>query len=506
MLEFFRHHRGAFLIFLTVIIIISFSFWGGWTRARGGATSPNDTAFTIYGRNYTRAEAQRFDRLLGLAQSVGMLQFAIELLTAARNYESMDGSPLDFTLNLIVLEKLMNEFGIHPSDAEAMEALRQLQPFQKNGKFDEAQAANFEELLGMNGFRSTDLLELVKYEIGFRKLKELVTRNYTASPFSGEKRYAAMYQTIKASTVALDLETFKKEAKVEDAEIQKRYDEQKDSFKTAEKRAVSWVLIPKPEGLDKIEDAAERDKKQAEYNEKARRFVEATYQPGAKLASVAAEHQVKVEKTELFEESSPPEALSDAAGLPAAIFALNPGDHPITDAKEGSKGYYIAELIQIEEPKQQELAAVKDQIRDTLVEQKAREAMATAINDAREFLAKGLKEGKKLADLAKEKKLTLSEVPEFDANTPPASIPNAYQIAQEAEAAAPGSVSKPVPTPAGVLLVIVNAKELRKREDAASTKEQISTSLTSSEREQIFQSWFGRQKTAADVKLQLRVG
>ena len=56
MLEFFRRHRGAFLIVLTVIIIVSFSFWGGWGRTRGDQVDRNATAFKIYGKEYTYRE------------------------------------------------------------------------------------------------------------------------------------------------------------------------------------------------------------------------------------------------------------------------------------------------------------------------------------------------------------------------------------------------------------------------------------------------------------------
>lgn len=506
MLEFFRHHRGAFLIFLTVIIIISFSVWGGWTRAPGGGASPTDRAFSIYGRTYTRAETERYQRLFGLAQSTGMFNFAIELLMASRNFESLDGSPLDFSLNLIVLEHLMDEFDIHPSDSEAMEAMRQLQPFQKDGKFDEGLAYNFQEILGMNGMRMSDLLGLLKYEIAFRKLKDLVSKNYSASPLSAEKHYAAMYQTIKASTIAFDLESFKKNVKITDEDIQKTFDDKKENFKTREKRGASWVLFAQPADLDKIEDVAERNKKEAEFTEKVRAFYAETDKPGARLEELAKAHALTVEKAEPFEEASPPEALKEAGDLAARVFDLIPGERSITDPVKTDKGYYFAELGEIIEPKQQELAEVRDQIRDSLTEQRAREAMATAANEAREFLQAGLKEGKKLAELAAEKNLAVTEVPEFDANTPPAAIPNAYQIAQEAEAGAPGTVSKPVSTDSGLLLVVVNAKELRKREDSASMRESVAASIASRERDQIFRAWFGRQKEAANVKLHLRVG
>lgn len=506
MLAFFRHHRGAFLTFLTVIIIISFSFWGGYTRSGGNTGAPTDHAFTLYGRDYTIGEMQRSQRLFELSRMLGMYQFGLELVMANYQHQTRDSSPVDFTFNLLVLQKQMKELGIEPSDAEAIEGLQKLQAFQKEGKFDPAQAAIVEENLGTYGFRSTDLLELVKYDIGFRKLKELITKNYTPSQVAAEKRYASMYQTIKASTIAFSLDQFKKDAKVEEAEIKKTYEEKKEDYKTPEKRAIRYVFFEKPADLDKIEDVAARNKKTADFTEIVRQFYAQTDQPGAKIETLATTQKLKVETTELFAEDAPPAALKEIDSLVSATFDLDLTAKPISDPIQTEKGYYFAELIKAEEPKQQELADVQAKIRESLIEQKAKEAMATKVNDTREALAAALKEGKKLEDLAKEKALTLSPLPEFSPNMPPADLANAYDIAREAESTAAGAITKPIPTENGVLLVVVNAKELRKREDGDTTREGVQTSLTTNEREQIFRAWFGRQKEAANLKFEIKIG
>jgi hypothetical protein len=506
MLAFFRHHRGAFLIILTVVIIISFTFMGGYTRSGGNTGAPTDRAFAIYGREYTIAEMQRTQRLFELSRMLGMYQFGLELVMASYQHQTRDSSPVDFTFHLLVLKKKMKDLGIEPSDAEAMEGLQKLQAFQKEGQFDAAQAAIVEENLGAYGFRSADLLELVKYDIGFRKLKELITKNYTPSALAAEKRYASMYQTIKASTIAFSLEQFKKDAKVDDEEVKKTYEEKKDSYKTAEKRAISYVFFEKPADLEKIEDEAERNKKTADFTETVRTFYSETDKPDAKLAALAAAQKLKVETTELFAEDAPPEALKEIESLVSAAFDLDATEQPISDPVQTEKGYYFAELIKVEEPKQQELAEVQEKIRESLIEQKAKEAMATSVNDTREALAAALKEGKKLEDIAKEKNLTLSPLPEFSPNMPPADLANAYDIAKEAEGAAAGGVTKPIPTENGVLLVVVNEKELRKREEGDTTREGVQTSLTTNEREQVFRAWFGRQKEEANLKFELKIG
>lgn len=506
MLAFFRHHRGAFLIILTVVIIISFTFMGGYTRSGGNTGAPTDRAFTIYGRDYTIAEMQRSQRLFELSRMLGMYQFGLELVMASYQHQTRDSSPVDFTFNLLVLKQKMNDLGIEPSDAEALEGLQKLQAFQKDGKFDPAQAAIVEENLGPYGFRSSDLLELVKYDIGFRKMKELITKNYTPSQLASDKRYASMYQTIKASTIAFALDQFKKDAKVEDEEVKKAYEEKKENYMTPEQRVIRYVFFEKPADLEKIEDEAERNKRTADFTETVRLFYAETDKPDANLEALAAAQKLKVETTELFAEDAPPEPLKEIDALVSTAFGLDATEQPISDPIQTDKGYYFAEVIKVEEPKQQELAEVQDKIRETLTDQKAKEAMATAVNDTREALTAGLKEGKKLEDLVKEKNLTLSPLPEFSPNMPPADLANAYDIAREAEGAAAGSVTKPIPTENGVLLVVVNDKELRKREEGDTTREGVQTSLVTNEREQIFRAWFARQKEDANLKFELKIG
>ena len=72
MLEFFRRHRGAFLISLTVIIILSFTVWGGWKKSgMAGAPSGSDRAATIYGKDFTHSELARLDRFRSLYYQLG---------------------------------------------------------------------------------------------------------------------------------------------------------------------------------------------------------------------------------------------------------------------------------------------------------------------------------------------------------------------------------------------------------------------------------------------------
>ncbi|MCX6853583.1 MAG: peptidyl-prolyl cis-trans isomerase [Verrucomicrobia bacterium] len=519
MLEFFRRHRGAFLTTLTVIIILSFSVWGGWKSSNGEqmATS-SDPAFTIYGREYSVGEMQKYQRY---QQVIYMLQM-YDLLGLSQAAQEPEAKGNDFVYNVLVLQRQMDELGIHPSDAEAKAELEKQNALQENGKYSPQRAYNLQQNLGMYGMSGGDLLEVAKISIGYNKVQELIGKNYIPSPVETEKAYASRNQTLKIQTIDFKLEDFKKAAQVKDEEIQKYYDEKKDSYKSTEKRAVSYVLfenpkdVPPPAAPDpktpdpkaaEVAKKAEEDKqtKLKEQVELVNKFNAASFEPTAKFDDIAKNLKVKAEVLSAFTNDAAPEAIKDEADLLKQIFAINKEHRPISDPVKGTKGYYIFTVTKIEESKQQALAEVKDKVKETLVAQKAQEAMSKAVNEARTALTDGLKAGKKVEDLAKDKKLTLAPVKELSIAEPPADLPNAYQISPEAEKTPAGAVTKAIDTDTGAILVYVSARELRKRDDSAALRKTTEDRNASDERKRLFEAWFAGKRKEAAVRIQVKL-
>jgi len=224
------------------------------------------------------------------------------------------------------------------------------------------------------------------------------------------------------------------------------------------------------------------------------------------LDQIAKDLKEKVLSVPAFEQESPPEALKGESTLLKAVFELATKAQPVSDTVKTEKGWYIFSVPVVEEPKQKELAAVKDEIKEKLITQKATEARTKAVNEIRDFIVAGLKDKKKIEDLAKEKKLVLSAVTTINnASPPPATeVPNAPQIAQAAAKTAVGEISQAVDTEKGNLLVFVNAKELYKSDSAAAVRKQQADSVSSKEREGLFQAWFARKLEEAAIKSAVR--
>jgi hypothetical protein len=501
MLEFFRRHRGAFMITLTVVIIISFASWGG-TRTDGQKmATTSDDAFTIYGDKYTVAEMQRLERSTQIIQMLQMYELYFGLMSAARSPES---GGRDFVFNMLVLKRQMEELGIHPSDEAAKAELEKTQALQENGVFSQQRAFNLQQNLGMYGMGGQDMLDIAKLSLGYKRLQELIGKNYVPSPVETEKAYASRHQTLKIQTINFALDDFKKTAEVKEDELKKYYDENKESYKSIEKRAVSYVLFANPADLDK-KPLEERTKLQKEQVARVEKFNEASIAPGAKFDEIVNKLKEKAETAALFAKDTPPDAIKDEKELIDAIFAHNKDSRPISDPVKGTKGYYVFSVTKVEEPKQQELAEVKDKVKEVLVGQKAQEALSKAVNDARTALQEGLKAGKKIDDLAKEKKLTLAAVKELTVNEPPTDLPNAQEIATEAQKVAAGEVAKAVNTDKGATLVYVAARELRKRDDSAALRKNTEDRNASQERQRLFQSWFNQKREEAGLQVHLKM-
>lgn len=503
MLEFLRRQTKPIMISLAAIIILAFTFWGGQTQPKDpGMHSAEDTAFTIYGKEHTFAEHSRLERLyrlaygLGLSSPTGRGDFASTMGFVVQKYQAEGMIPVDFAFNLLVLREELEKNGVRATNEEAREAFRKLPIFQsKEGSFDGNVAEQFQNNIGALGLRDSDVFDVLRDWIGFKRLHEIVAGNAVLNNNVSKQLYASTFQTVKAASIPFVTDEFKKDAKPTDEEIAKYYEEQKETFKTAPKRAISYVLFPKPD-VEKL-NAEDTVKARNEYAARVNDFGVAAIAPGAKLEEVAKNAKAELKTEPLFTREAPPEALKEEFALITEIFRIDPKNRPVSDPVEGTKGYYFFSVTQEEEPKQQELAEVKEKITEQLTTQKAQELMTKAATEARKKLEEAIKGGKSFADAAKEANLAPQDLPEFSPSNPLMDRTNGREIAAETRTTPAGSFTKPLPTENGVLLVYVISKELRKREDGATTKENIEKSLDGMMQGDIFRAWFQRRREEA---------
>ncbi len=497
MLAFFRKHQGTFWIVITVVVIISFTFWGGYSQPDDRKNTDNQIAFTLYGDQYNFSEMSRLERNYELSMRLGLRGFSETLSFITQRYQVENRVPFDFSLNLLVLRKELEKNGIHASDEEIKQEFKKMPAFQVNGQFDGSRADFFENDLGSIGFRQADLYQLLRDWIGLQKLQKLIAGNYVAPSYVAKQYYSAGYQTIKVASIPFATETYKASAKVSDEELKKYFEEKKDTFKTLEKRAFSYVFIEKP-NVEKM-NAEDTVKARNSYGERINNFAAASIEPNANFEALAksANPSLEVKSTPLFSMDAPPAELKDDYALLVEVFRNDPKTHPVSDPIESSKGYYVFKVTQVDEPKQQDYATVEGKIRDVLIAQKTQEALIKAVNDARKQVEDSIKTGKTFEDAAKSAGLVPQMLAEFSPSNPITDLSNGSEIAAEAEKTPAGQFTKPLSTDNGVILVYVVAKELRKREDGDKSKTGIEKSLTNFNQRNIFRAWFEARRNDA---------
>lgn len=510
MLEFLRRHHKTFWIVVTAVVIISFTFWGSFSKTGHGtgAASMDDTAFTVFGHDYDFAEYNRLSRYFNIASQLrlslldGRIGFANAVAGFAPRFRAEEQVPRDFVFNLIVLRHALEQHGIRASDQEVKQQFRRLPVFQTNGEIDRNKLEGFENSIGMFGMRVSDVYEMVRDWLGMQKLIQVVAGNNVPDSHLVEQVYIDRNQTIQTATIPFLLEDFKKTAQVSADEIKKYYEQNKDQFRTEEKRAVSYVFFESPQGLDKL-SAEERVKKNQEFSRKVEDFSNEAF-AGGKFDELAKKYGVESKPAAAFSRTEPPEELKKEPELVYEIFRLKTKERRASDPVQAEKGYYFFTVTAVEESRPQELAETESKIKDLLVEQKAQEAMVKAANDVRKQIEDALKAGKNFDDAAKDAKVEPKSVADITLSDPPKDVENGYQIAARAQRTPAGSFSKqPVDTEKGVLLVFVKAKEIRKREDSTERRRNMADYLSVLARGEIFQAWFDRRREEAQVKSKL---
>ncbi|RBP47369.1 parvulin-like peptidyl-prolyl cis-trans isomerase protein [Roseimicrobium gellanilyticum] len=510
MLEFLRRQSKPIMIAVAAIIIIAFTFWSGMTQPGRGGYSAEATSLSVNGRDYSFLEVGRLQHAFVFAQQAGLpgvgpsyasdmvgihFQHASQKTGRPLVYES---APFDYGINVLVLRDALKRFGIRASDKEVQDAYRKLPTFFTNGQYNPELARGFEQWIRERGVSQEQMYDTIRDSLGLQRLQQIVAGNMVSAPGITDRFYAASFSTIKAATIPFPLDDFKKKVEVKDEEISKYFEENKEGYKTEEKRAVTLVVLPKPDTATL--NAENTVKAQREYEEKVQKFAEKVLDSKINLAAEATEAKAEVRQIAAFADTAPPEELKNELALVNAIFTNDQKLAPISDPVKVAKGYAFFQVTAVEAPKTQELKDVKEKIREALVSQKATEAMTKAANEARTKLEAAIKGGKSFADAAKEAGLTPQVLAEFSTANPPMNLSIGYRIAQEAQSTAPGSFAKEIlNSENGVLLLFVLSKELRKSPESAASKNMISTSLDRMAQQDIFRAWFEEQYKNAKV-------
>jgi peptidyl-prolyl cis-trans isomerase D len=255
---------------------------------------------------------------------------------------------------------------------------------------------------------------------------------------------------------------------------------------------------PLAEVRTEIEDQLKWQKAQAEA-EKVAKSLEATAKTAADLDRLAKERNLTVVETGLIGPSEPIQGVGAQPELSGRVFAMKEGE--VTQAMRVAAGWVLATVTGRQDSYVPKLDEVKTRVSDDLKQEKAAElarqraaAIATDLKTAKDFAAAAKSQGLEAKDtqlIARE-----SALPDVGVSA---------QVDAAAFALPVGSVSDPITTDAGTVVVKVVERDDVTPDEFRSAREQFRAELLNERRSRFFSAYMGKVKEKLNVQIKADV-
>ncbi len=464
MITVMRKHHKILMIFITILVCISFSWY--WNRT-DFSTIGNAAVGKFHDRVVSQVEYQRNSRLLRLAGQLGMRDLAQDLTAGA---QSESDAFQNFAWNLMVLRYEGNQLGIEPTASEIANEVKTLPAFHGKDGFDLTAYGNFvDHALGPMGFSQAEIEELAAEQIVLKRVKKMLNAGVSIPENDLRRDFEQAYAKMDVSVVRFRTEDFAKDTPPSDDEVTKYFDSHKAELKTDETRKVKFVQFgltdeqkkltgrPRVEVLQKLADQAND-------------FIEALQAKGADFDQVATKFQITPKETGEFAKAKPDPALGESPALAQAAFGLTK-ETPNSEPVQTKDGFDILHLIDVQPSHPLTKEDARPRIVEALKKQASQEAVANKGNEVASKLREDLQSGKTIEQAATDAGVKPETLPPFalvDALpgvTPPPKpekkdeSPDMESIKQAASSLSPGTVSDYLNTAHGGLVVVLEKRE-----------------------------------------------
>ena len=494
MVNLMRRYQQSLMMLITFLVIISF-VWFYNNNAKFTDRLGGDRVGNAYGHPVSVAEFQRVARKFDVCQALSLYEFMGDL-AAANNATSRGQVEENFAWNSFVLRHEADALGIVPSDAEVIEATQKIPRFQTSGAYDSIKYNEFvQQVLAPHGFSPDELEEIVADSLRLEKIKKLLGATDSPAPAEVRTMYERGNRKTESSVIRLKLDDFKKDVKISDEDVQKRFDEKKDVLQHAEKRKVKFVAFT----VEKTQQplvGKERVIAMQKLADQASEFAQAMTAKDAKFDDVAAAAKVPVAESPEFEAGAAPKELGEADAAAQATFKLT-NEEPLSDVVTTENGYYVLQLAGISPKKPMSFDEAKQQLTDEMTGERANEALNLKATEFRTKISEALKAGKSFADAAKEAGATPEPFPPFSPVEPKMDQPDAREVMVRAAEMNEGELSDFTPTKTGGLLIFIDKRQPVDEAAFETKKTEIAGNISRMKKEAAFQQWLKERRGAA---------
>ena len=361
----------------------------------------------------------------------------------------------------MVAEARRQNFSV--SDAEVRQRILSLPAFMENGVF--IGETRYRQLLSAQNppLTTREFEDQLRQAILAEKLRTSVAGWMSVSDADVAAEFRRRNEKVKLDVVPLTADAFRSQVKVEDADLQKRFDANKESYRIGEKRKVKYALleVEKVRETVQVPDAdveAFYTQNKAQYSTEGR--VRASHillkTEGKDDATVKAKAEALLAQAKapnadfaaLARANSEDEGSAVNGGdlnyfgkgqmvpeFEAAAFGLKPGQ--ISDLVKTTFGYHIIKVVDSQPETVRPVAEVKPEIIEQLKWQKAQQ-QAEQIGKAMEAAIKSAADMEKVA---KERGITVVESPFFLRDEPIGDLGAAPDVANRAFTMKDGEVT-----------------------------------------------------------------
>lgn len=409
MLKYFRNRKslgwlvGAFLLILVIFAFVAFYIPDFLTRT--GVAGSGEVAWVEgtpissqeFLRSY-RAQEQQYRQQLGP-------QFSPDLMRQ-----------LGFD-NLVLRQLVQNQIlfleaerqGISVTDQEVSEFIVSLPMFQSEGKFIGRDA--YLKLLAQNSLGASQFEAQLRQDLMRQKLQSLVTDGIVVPEADLEEEYRRRNEKLHLEYAFVPKAEFEAQVQVTDEDARRFYDDNKKKFEQPVQRKVRFITLT-PQLFASAVSASDREIERY-YQQNSSRYetgdqVAAShilFKTGPdideevvrkKAEAVLAQARAGADFAELARQYSEDTSAENGGDLglfgrgqmvpefEAAAFALQEGQ--VSDLVRSTYGFHIIKLNGRQAAFIRQLDSVRDEIRNTLTQEKAREKMDQAVDSAAEKL------------------------------------------------------------------------------------------------------------------------
>ncbi|MBV8142329.1 MAG: SurA N-terminal domain-containing protein, partial [Verrucomicrobia bacterium] len=329
MLDSIRKRQRTLLTIITIVVIVAFAwFYNPASMRRAGG--PSGAIGKLNGRTITVGDIQKVERSIQLAYSLGMHDLLESLTTEGR---TRDDQFLSFAWNLLLLRDEANQLQVVPTADQIRNAEKALPQFQTNNQFDPAKYQAFlDNALKPNGFTAADLDDVVADNLRFAGVTQLIKDSSPLPESMFKQQYEQLNQKVSLAVIRFKRADFQPSIQVSDAEVQKYYDQHKDTILSPEKRKVELVSFLLSDDQKKLPEAEKVGAKKP-LAEQADSFAQAALQNPSAFEQTAKEKGYQVVHSEPFTVQQPDKVLSQDPALAHEAFDLTK-DNPVSDVTE----------------------------------------------------------------------------------------------------------------------------------------------------------------------------